>query len=597
MLARMPVPRLALALLAAASVSCSSAGGGPANASGEAEPTTPPHELLASSEGVERILELAHPDCAGHFGVDALRRPRFDEELGEWRDDWLFAVAGGPACLCVLVDDAWNVRATAAWKVTGLSVPWSDVKMHRHTDASGKARDFVYYCSRGTPVLEITEVTDFPTVRTVTMPIDPGVPVKVHGAHTLQILADRGVLVLNGVHVEADPMPSPLTPSAAPALFYDIAEDPMQPKRVSMFVGPDSGDQTLFDSQFLEIGGTSIWAPTIAQPLRGAQSYFSFYEFVDAARMPTQPRLAYYAGPGTGSFHNVVPLLPTPDGRSRLAAGFEAWAYAASKPDQIVSKCGILDATALPKGESPKHVAWLVDDHNRRHATHNPGYRMAEHKSHTWDTIPLAHFTGGYYVYECGDDQASVRRLAHVPLADQQPGEGGGRRNPRMYLEWLKVYNGAWDVVVTPIGDLCSSTDREASYLIEPTFGFVRQYGTHKARDGVVPRIWLRTGVPEAGGAMRVAVSGTKAGDVVRLRATNRARAKPTTDGELGAAFCDLGAIVFDATTTATGDGVEFALTTPDAARLWFVASIAAPNGGPCAAKSPTATVRVRAAK
>lgn len=589
MLARMPALRPALAAFALlCTFGCSTGGSVPE------EPTPPPHPLMAKSEGVERILELAHPDCAGHFGVDVLRRPRFDEALGEWRDDWLFAIAGGPSCLCVLVDDAWNVRATATWKVTGLSVPWSDVKLYRHRDAEGHTRDFVYYCSRGTPLLEITEVTDFPQVRTVTMQIDPGVPVKVHGAHTLQVHEARGVLVLNGVHVEADPMPSPLTPAAAPALFYDISRDPLYPERVSMYVGPDPGDQTLFDSQFLEIGGMSIWAPTIAQPLRGPQSYFAFYEFADAARMATQPRLSFYAKPSTGTFHNVVQLLPTPDGRTRLAAGFEAWAYAASKPEEIISKCGILDATELPKGEMPKHIAWLVDDHNRRHATHNPGFRMAEHKSHTWDTIPLAHFTGGYYVYACGDDQSSVQRLAHVPVADQQPGEGGGRRNPRMYLEWLKVYNGAWDVVVTPIGDLCSSTDREASFLIEPTHGFVRQFGTHVARDGVVPRIWLRTGVPQVGAPMRVAVSGTKKGDRVRLRATERALRRPAQDAALGAVFCDLDAVVFDGVVEAKGDDTEFAFATPNADQLWFVASIEGPTGTRCAAKTPTATVRVR---
>lgn len=568
-------------------------------AQSENEAPRPPHPMMAESRGVERILELAHPSCGGHFGVDVLRRPRRDEATGELRDDWMFAIAGGPSCMVALVDDEWNLLDTVAWPVTGQSVPWSDVKLYRHTDAAGKVRDFVYYCSRGTPLLEITEVTNFPEFETVTMAIDPGVAVKVHGAHTLQIHQERGVLVLNGVHVEADPMPAPLTHAAAPALFYDLTKDPLQPQRVSMFVGPDPGDQTLFDSQFLTIDGKDVWAPTIAQPLRNAQSYFAFYEFVDASKMATQPRLTFYAGPGTGSFHNVVQLLPTPDGTQRLAAGFEAWAYAATKPEQIVSKCGILDFSNLLAAEMPKHVAWLVDDDNRKHATHNPAFRLAEHKSHTYDTIPLAHFTGGYRVFECDDDQASVRGLAFVPLATQFPGEGGGRKNPRMNIgEWLKVYNGAWDVVATPIGDLCSSTDRDASYLIEPTFGFVRQFGSYIARDGIVPRMWLVTGVPEPESPMRIGMSGVRKGDRVRLLVTTAAHAAPTSDDRLGAIWCDRRATVAELEGTATSTSHEFTLTTtPNADQLYLVASIEREGGGHAVAKSPTATVRIRRTK
>ncbi len=562
-------------------------------------PAIPQHPLVAESIGVERILSLAHPSCAGHFGVDVLRRPRLDEQLGETRDDWLFAIAGGPACMAALVDDQWNVKATVAWPTTGQSVPWSDVKLYRHIDAKGQARDFVYYCSRGTPLLEITEVTNFPEIKTVTMPIDPGVPVKVHGAHTLQIHQERGVLVLNGVHVEAEPMPAPLTPAAAPALFYDLTKDPLQPQRVSMYVGPDAGDQTLFDSQFLTLDGKDVWAPTIAQPLRNAQSYFAFYEFVSAEKMTTQPRLAYYAGPATGSFHNVVQLLPTPDGKQRLAAGFEAWAYAATKPEQIISKCGILDFTALMSAEMPELVAWLVDDNNRKHATHNPAFRMAEHKSHTYDTIPLAHFTGGYRIYQCRDDQASVSQIAFVPLATQFPGEGGGRKNPRMNIgEWLKVYNGAWDVVATPIGDLCSSTDREASFLIEPTWGFVRQFGTYIARDSVPPRLWVVTGVPEAGQPMRIGMSGVKPGDHVRLLVATRAHDVAVKDSLLGAMWCDRTATVAELEGTATSTTHEFTLgQAPKAAQLWMVASVDREDGSGIVAKSPTTTVRVRDAQ
>ncbi|MEY4830956.1 MAG: hypothetical protein RLZZ562_2752 [Planctomycetota bacterium] len=556
------------------------------------------HPLMAASQGVERILTLKHQDGSGNFGVDVLRRPRLDEATGEMRDDWLFAMAAGPICYSVLVDDAWNVLAEASWPVTGKSVPWSDVKLWRHRDAAGKERDFVYYCSRGTPLLEITEVTDFPVVHTTTMPIDPGLPVTVFGAHTLQIHAERGVLVLNGVHVEAEPSPPPLTHAAAPALFYDLTKDPLKPERLSMFVGPDAGDQTLFDSQFLKLDGKDIWAPTIAQPLRGAQSYFAFYEFEDAAKMDRASRITFYAAPATGSFHNVVQLLPTPDGRQRLAAGFEAWAFA-SKPGQAISKCGILDFTDMWKGEMPKHKAWLFDDHNLTHSTHNPAFRMAEHKSHTYDAIPIAHFTGGYYVYECDEDQSSVKRLAHVPVASERTGEGPGKRHPRMAIgEWLRCYNGAWDVVATPIGDLCSSTDREASYLIEPTWGFIRQFGTHIARDGITPRIHLRTGVPTRGEPMRIAVTGVKPGDSVRLLVAAKSNDKPRIDAELGAVWIDEESRVADLAATANGDSIEFELAhTPACAQVWMVAVVENKNGGRALAKSPTATVRIRAAK
>ncbi len=558
----------------------------------------PAHPLMARSEGVERILTLTTKDCDGHFGVDVIRRPRRDDSTGEMRDDWLFATAAGPVCYAALLDDEWNIRAETTWTVTGQSVPWSDVKLFRWRDANGKDRDFVYYCSRGTPLLEITEVTDFPTVRTTTMQIDPGLPVKVFGAHTLQVHAERGVLVLNGVHVEAEPMPAPLTHAAAPALFYDIATDPMAPQRLSMFVGPDAGDQTLFDSQFLTLDGKDIWAPTIAQPLRGPQSYFAFYAFEDARKMDRVNRITLYAKPATGSFHNVVQLLPTPDGRQRLAAGFEAWAFAA-KPGQPISKCGILDYTNLQKGEMPGHVAWLFDDHNLAHATHNPAFRMVEHKSHTYDVVPLAHFTGGYYVYECDEDQSSVKRLAHVPVANGLPGEGAGKRHPRMSIgEWLRCYNGAWDVVATPIGDLCSSTDLEASYLIEPTLGFVRQFGTHIARDGVVPRIHLITGVPTHGESMRIAVTGVKNGDTVRLLMASRSVSAPTTHAEIGALWIDDDARVADLVASSSGDTIEFTLDrAPPCSQAWMVAFVENPTGGRTLAKSPTATVRIRAAK
>jgi hypothetical protein len=98
------------------------------------------HPLMAASQGVERILTLKHQDGSGNFGVDVLRRPRLDEATGEMRDDWLFAMAAGPICYSVLVDDAWNVLAEASWPVTGKSVPWSDVKLWRHRDAAGKER-------------------------------------------------------------------------------------------------------------------------------------------------------------------------------------------------------------------------------------------------------------------------------------------------------------------------------------------------------------------------------------------------------------------------------------------------------------------------
>ncbi len=578
----------------------------PSAVSQEPEPSPPAaHPLVARAVGVERILSLSHPSCVGHFGVDVVRMPRRDAGLDEVRDDWLFCMAGSHGVYAALLDDEWRLRADAFWEKQGLSLPWSDIKAVRLRRPDGSERAYVYSVSRGAPVIEIADVTDFPAVTTARLPIDIGLPVKIHGAHTLQIHQERGILVLNGIHVEADPMPEPLSYAAAPAQFYDIAADPMQPRPLALFVGPDAGDQVLFDSQFLRVEGEDLWAPTIAQPLKNSQSYFAFYEFDDPARMATARRRALYAGPSSGSFHNVVQLLPTPDGKPRLAAGFEAWAYGA-RSGQILSKAAVLDAGALLAGEgddethAPRHVAWLVDDHNRRHSVHNPASRMLEHKSHTYDSVPLAHFTGGYYVFECKDGQDSVRMQAHAPTAGLEPGEGLGPEHPRMNVpSWLRTYDGAWDVVTCPIGDLVSSTEQGESFLIEPSFGFVRQFGTYwPTANGAPPRIHVATGTPERGQRIRFVVSGVPEGCAVRFCATTRLLPTPQPQDGLGMVQLDLATRLSSQDGLATNGEAAFEITAPsEAAAIFAQAYVLDLTTAKASSKSPTAAVRLRPAR
>ncbi|MGE3172323.1 MAG: hypothetical protein AB7O97_06825 [Planctomycetota bacterium] len=558
-----------------------------------AAPTVPQDPLLAESVGIARLRAFTHPDTAGHFGVDVVRMPYRDPAYDEWRDRWLFASATGAGIYLALVADDWSLVADTFVPVAGLGVPWTDLRAGRIVQPDGTERAMVYYVSRGTDRLEILDVTAFPELQSHSMPLELDLPVKVRGAHTLQLHEQRGVLVLNGIDVTGQASPPPLTYGAAPAQFYDVGSDPMQPRRLSMFLGPEDGDQVLFDSQFLTIDGRDVWAPTIAQPQRGGVSYFAFYDFADAAHMDTAKRLTGYGGPGSGTMHNVVQLPPTPDGRPRLAAGFEAWAFAAG-PDQIVSKAGVLDATGLLDGTPPRLCAFLIDGHNRRHAVHNPASRLLEWRAHTWDTVPLAHFTGGYFVYRCGDDQDSVAMLAHAPLSQTEPGMTAGRHHPRMGVPtWLACYNGAWDAVASPIGDWVSSTDRECSYLIEPSWGFVRQFGTYMPRaDGEVPRIRVTSGVPTVGQPVQLEVTGLQPGGRVTLLVSTAARSSPVAIDGAGAIWCDLDAVLEEHRTEVATDGIaRFALLAPDRPQLVLTAYQRTGDGD--AVKAPAVALRL----
>ena len=571
-------------------VACSGGGGG---SSGEPAPSAPTDPLLLASTGIERIQRFSHPSCAANSGVDAVRMPRFDAAVGEFRDDWLFVASGATGVYGALVDDQWNVRGEAYWPVTGFGVVWSDVCATRIRDNAGRERAYVYFASRGTNQIEITDVTDFPNVVTVRWPIEIGLPVTVRGVHTMRIDAERGLMVLNAVDAVADPLPPPLTPHASPAVFFDLKADPMRPQLLSLFVGPDAGDQTLFDSHFLRIGERHIWAASIQQPLHGNASYFAFYDATDPARMNTAQRLAVFAGPATGTFHNVVALPPGPDGAPRIAAGFEAFAFAAP-PGVMVSKAAVLDARDIDTGRMPTVVGWLADRHNQMHAVHNPASRLLEFGAHTHDAVPLAHFTGGYFCYECKDDQNSVRMLAHAPICAMQPSANAGHYHAAMTVpEWPAVYNGGWDVVASPIGDFVSSTDQQASYLVEPTYGFVRQFGTWLADACTAPpRIVVESGIPQTGEAMRIRVNGLADGTVARLRIGSAPSTTPEREGDLGAIYVPRRSMLVELEAPVTGGSAVFTLdAAPAAERLAMFAWQRAPSG---VRKSPTAVVHVR---
>jgi hypothetical protein len=97
---------------------------------------------------------------------------------------------------------------------------------------------------------------------------------------------------------------------------------------------------------------------------------------------------------------------------------------------------------------------------------------------------------------------------------------------------------------------------------------------------------------------MRIAVTGVKPGDSVRLLVAAKSNDKPRIDAELGAVWIDEDSRVADLAATANGDSIEFELAhTPACAQVWMVAVVENKNGGRALAKSPTATVRIRAAK
>ena len=583
------IPRAASIAALSLLVACSGGGGG-----SETAPVTPADPLLAASTGIERILRFSHPSCASHSGVDAVRMPRFDEAIGEHRDDWLFVASGATGVYGALVDDGWNVRSEAWWPSTGYGVVWSDVCATRIRDGVGRERAYVYFASRGTNQIEITDVTDFPNVVTVRWPIDIGLPVAVRGVHTMRIDAERGIMVLNAVDTFADPLPSPLTPHASPAVFYDLKADPLRPRLLSLFVGPDAGDQTLFDSHFLRIGDRHVWAASIQQPLHGNNSYFAFYDATDPSRMDTAQRLSLFAGPATGTYHNVVALPPGPDGAPRIAAGFEAFAFSAP-PGVMISKAAVFDARDLVSGRMPTVDAWLADGNNRMHAVHNPASRLLDFGAHTYDAIPLAHFTGGYFCYECKEDQQSVRMLAHAPICNVTPSAEPGRYHAKMTVpQWPAVYNGGWDCVASPIGDFVSSTDMEASFLVEPTYGFVRRVGTWIAPVGAEPpTVRIASGVPAVGEPVRVRVLGLREGAVARLRVGRGVATTPEHSRELGAMWIRERDRIVDLEASVVGGEAEFTLAAAPAGALAFVAWQHADDG---LRKSAAATVRVRSA-
>ena len=97
---------------------------------------------------------------------------------------------------------------------------------------------------------------------------------------------------------------------------------------------------------------------------------------------------------------------------------------------------------------------------------------------------------------------------------------------------------------------------------------------------------------------MRVAVTGVKPGDSVRLLVAAKSNDKPRIDANLGAVWIDEDSRVADLAAMANGDSIEFELAhTPACAQVWMVAFVENKSGGRAVAKSPTATVRIRAAK
>ncbi len=584
------IPFVVALPLFAVLAACSGGSGSPPPV---APPLVPSDPVLADSTGIERIVRFSHPSCASHSGVDVVRMPRFDAAVGEFRDDWLFVASGATGVYGALVDDEWRVRAETYWPCTGYGVVWSDVSACRITDQHGRERAYVYYASRGTDLIEITDVTDFPNVVTVRWPIDIGLPVDVRGVHTMRIDAERGLMVLNAVDVVADPLPAPLTPHASPAVFFDLKADPMRPQLLSLFVGPDAGDQTLFDSHFLEVGGRPIWAASIQQPLHGNSSYFAFYDATDPSRMNTAQRLAVFAGPATGTFHNVVSLPPGPDGAPRISAGFEAFAFAAA-PGVMISKAAVLDASSLHEGRMPTVIGWLADRNNHGHAVHNPASRMLDFHAHTHDAVPLAHFTGGYFCYECKDGQDSVRMLAHAPISSSEPSAEGGRFHPTMTVpQWPAVYNGGWDVVASPIGDFVSSTDQEASFLVEPTYGFVRQTKTWIAPAGQSPpRIRVVTGIPETGAELRLQVTGLSDNGTARLRVGASVADVPEMSRELGAMWVPARSALYELQAPIIAGKADF--TIPAIPGVQSLAFVAWQTDAGIVRKSPATSVRVR---
>ena len=184
--------------------------------------------------------------------------------------------------------------------------------------------------------------------------------------------------------------------------------------------------------------------------------------------------------------------------------------------------------------------------------------------------------------------------MAHAPISAIAPSAAPGQFHAAMTVpEWPAVYNGGWDVVASPIGDFVSSTDQQASYLVEPTYGFVRQFGTWLADEGAAPpRIVVESGIPQTGEALRVRVNGLADGTLARLRIGSAPAVQPEREGDLGAVYVPRRSMLVELEASVTGGSAVFTLAAaPAAERLAMFAWQRAPSG---VRKSPTAVVHVR---
>lgn len=183
--------------------------------------------------------------------------------------------------------------------------------------------------------------------------------------------------------------------------------------------------------------------------------------------------------------------------------------------------------------------------------------------------------------------------LAHVPVSSVAPDYVNGRFHPNMAVPaWPAVYNGAWDVVASPIGDYVSSTDQEASFLIEPTYGFVRQFGTWRARaDGVVPRIRVRTGVPEGGASMEIEVTGLEPGGTATLLVGKTLDMQPPRSGDVGPLYVDRSTLVDQQELEVTSSTAVF--TIPQVPALRQLVLVAYERTASGVIKAPAACIKV----
>jgi hypothetical protein len=159
--------------------------------------------------------------------------------------------------------------------------------------------------------------------------------------------------------------------------------------------------------------------------------------------------------------------------------------------------------------------------------------------------------------------------------------------------QWPAVYNGGWDVVASPIGDFVSSTDQEASFLIEPTYGFVRQSKTWIAPAGQTPpRIRVVTGIPETGAELRLQVTGLGENGTAHLRVGSGVADVPEMSSELGAMWVPARTALYELQAPIVAGTANFTLPAiPAVQSLAFVAWQA--DSG-IVRKSPATSIRVR---